>query len=188
MSIINKCTEEEIAQVSEQLGRAPRGMVAVAAKTDDGEILVVATAPRIPEPFPTTYYLTHPRVVKAVSRLEASGYMRHLAELLDKNSQFYDEKLADDYARSHQAYIDDRDCLARVLGLEPLEQHREISAGGMPHRVKCLHALVGHALAKGRGENPIGDLALRELEAELGVLNSQRRFDVLNLHIAEVEN
>jgi hypothetical protein avisC_03628 len=35
-----------------------------------------------------------------------------------------------------------------------------VSAGGMPTRVKCLHALVGHALAAGRGVNPIGDRAL----------------------------
>jgi hypothetical protein len=30
----------------------------------------------------------------------------------------------------------------------------------MPVRVKCLHALVGHALAAGPGVNPIGDAAL----------------------------
>jgi hypothetical protein len=30
----------------------------------------------------------------------------------------------------------------------------------MPTRVKCLHALIGHALAAGPGVNPIGDLAL----------------------------
>ena len=35
-----------------------------------------------------------------------------------------------------------------------------ISAGGMPVRVKCLHALVGHSLAAGPGVNPIGDIAL----------------------------
>jgi hypothetical protein len=35
-----------------------------------------------------------------------------------------------------------------------------ISAGGMPARVKCLHALVGHSLAVGRGVNPFGDEAL----------------------------
>lgn len=35
-----------------------------------------------------------------------------------------------------------------------------ISAGGMPTRVKCLHALAGHALAAGPGVNPIGDVAL----------------------------
>ena len=32
-----------------------------------------------------------------------------------------------------------------------------------PTRVKCLHALVGHALAAGPGVNPIGDEALELL-------------------------
>jgi len=30
----------------------------------------------------------------------------------------------------------------------------------MPVRVKCLHALIGHALAAGPGVNPVGDIAL----------------------------
>jgi hypothetical protein len=38
-----------------------------------------------------------------------------------------------------------------------------ISAGGMPDRVKCLHALVAHSLAAGEGLNPLGDEALREV-------------------------
>ena len=44
-----------------------------------------------------------------------------------------------------------------------------VSAGGMPDRVKCLHALVGHALAAGPGVNPLGDEAL---DADRGVLGS----------------
>ena len=39
-----------------------------------------------------------------------------------------------------------------------------VSAGGMPTRVKCLHALIGHALAAGPGVNPIGDLALERAD------------------------
>jgi hypothetical protein len=39
-----------------------------------------------------------------------------------------------------------------------------ISAGGMPSRVKCLHVLVGHALAAGPGVNPLGDEALAMLD------------------------
>ncbi len=35
-----------------------------------------------------------------------------------------------------------------------------VSAGGMPDRVKCLHALLGHTLAAGPGVNPIGDEAV----------------------------
>ncbi|MDR1448468.1 MAG: DUF501 domain-containing protein [Candidatus Ancillula sp.] len=179
---MKRCTDDEIAQVTQQLGRKPRGIVAVAAYNQAGEILVVITAPRIPQPFPTTYYLTHPEVVKAVSRLEANGYMLHLNELLDKTNQLYDEKLAHDYALAHRSYIKDRNILGQILGLEPLEQHNDISAGGMPNRVKCLHALVGHSLAKGPGVNPIGDLALKKLEPVKSLLN------VFNTNFIEVEN
>ena len=35
-----------------------------------------------------------------------------------------------------------------------------MTAGGMPDRVKCLHALAGHALAVGPGVNPIGARAV----------------------------
>jgi hypothetical protein len=34
----------------------------------------------------------------------------------------------------------------------------------MPNRVKCLHVLVAHALAAGRGVNPFGDEALDRLD------------------------
>jgi hypothetical protein len=39
----------------------------------------------------------------------------------------------------------------------------------MPDRVKCLHVLMAHALAKGRGVNPFGDLALALLAVEPGM-------------------
>ena len=49
-------------------------------------------------------------------------------------------------------------------GLDPVPEINGFSAGGMPTRVKCLHALAGHALAVGPGVNPFGD----EVVAELG--------------------
>jgi hypothetical protein len=64
-------------------------------------------------------------------------------------------ELAKQYQAAHEAYIRDRDALR--LDVPEIEG---ISAGGMPVRVKCLHALIGHALAAGPGVNPIGDLAL----------------------------
>ena len=57
----------------------------------------------------------------------------------------------------------DREAMASLPNVTILESVPEIdgiSAGGMPTRVKCLHALVGHSLAAGAGVNPIGDLAL----------------------------
>jgi len=137
--------------VSEQLGREARGVVGIAARAADGAPAVVATAPRLPDgsPFPTFYYLCHPEAVAAASRLEAAGMMVEFNELLAS-----DEGVRAQYERAHEQYIEDRDSVGEVPELAG------ISAGGMPTRVKCLHALMGHALAAGPGVNPIGDLAL----------------------------
>jgi uncharacterized protein len=146
-------TEADLAEVETQLGRPPRGVLRIAARTVSGEPAVVATAPRLDDgtPFPTFYYLTHPVVVAAMSRLEADGRMRELTDLLAD-----DPLLALAYAAAHDAYLADRGAVADVPELEG------ISAGGMPTRVKCLHALAAHALAAGPGVNPVGDLALTE--------------------------
>jgi hypothetical protein len=110
---------------------------------------VVATRPRLADgtPFPTFYYLTHPAATAAVSTLEAEGWMPRFAALLVDGA-------ADEYRAAHAAYLSDRESILIV------DEVSGISAGGMPDRVKCLHALVGHALAAGPGVNPIGDLAL----------------------------
>jgi hypothetical protein len=39
----------------------------------------------------------------------------------------------------------------------------------MPDRVKCLHVVIAHSLAKGIGVNPFGDEALAVLAAEPGM-------------------
>ena len=52
-----------------------------------------------------------------------------------------------------------------------------VSAGGMPDRVKCLHALVGHALAAGPGVNPLGDEAVADDRRVLAYAVSARTPD-----------
>ena len=71
-----------------------------------------------------------------------------------------DPEFAAAYQRAHEAYIADRDAISVAEGTAPVGEVAGISAGGMPTRVKCLHALVGHALAAGPGVNLVGDLAL----------------------------
>ncbi|MFM5968680.1 MAG: DUF501 domain-containing protein [Micrococcales bacterium] len=153
---LTEATEQDIAEVSRQLGRPARDIAAIAARCVCGNPLVVQTAPRLSngEPFPTMYYLTHPAATAAVSTLEASGFM---AELQNKLSE--DADLADAYRRAHAQYLAERDELEALLGLD-VPEIDGISAGGMPTRVKCLHALIGHSLAAGPGVNPIGDQAL----------------------------
>lgn len=144
-------SEADLAVLREQLGRPARGVVGVAARCVCGNPTVVATSPRLPDgsPFPTFYYLTHPAATAAMSVLEADHVMRELQDELA-----LDEELQAAYLHAHEAYLHDRAAFGEVPEIEG------ISAGGMPRRVKCLHALAGHALAAGRGVNPIGDAAL----------------------------
>jgi hypothetical protein len=144
-------TDRDLEVLAEQLGREPRGVVGIAARCVCGRPLVVRTAPRLPDgtPFPTTYYLTHPGAVAAASRLEAQGVMKEMTERLGE-----DPELAAAYRGAHEHY------LARRAELGQVEEIDGISAGGMPTRVKCVHVLMGHALAAGPGVNPLGDEAL----------------------------
>lgn len=137
------------AAVAAQLGRPPRAMTAVAHRCACGLPDVVRTNPRLSDgaPFPTLYYLTCPRAAAAVSRLEAAGTMREMTQRLAE-----DEELRTAYTAAHHSYLQERDTVERLPTRE--------SAGGMPRRVKCLHALVAHSLAVGPGVNPFGDDAL----------------------------
>lgn len=153
---IEPLTAADEAVVTQQLHRRPRGVVGVAYRCPVGHPGVVATAPRLPDgtPFPTTFYLTCPRAVAACSTLEASGLMVELTERVATEPE-----LRAAYAQAHRSYLAARDAMTDRAG-EPVEAIASISAGGMPTRVKCLHALLGHALAAGPGVNPIGDLTL----------------------------
>jgi uncharacterized protein len=139
---------EDRAVVAAQLGRSPRAMRAIAHRCPCGRPDVVETSPRLPDgtPFPTLDYLTCPKASAAVGRLEAAGVMRGMADRLRT-----DAALAARYRAAHEAY------LARRGQLGDVPEIAGISAGGMPTRVKCLHALLAHALAAGPGVNPLGD-------------------------------
>lgn len=148
--------------VHRQLSRKPRGMVAVGARCVCGRPLAVITRPCLEDgtPFPTTFYLTSPEAVKAVSRIEAEGFMRECNALL-KN----DVKIAEQYKNASESYKAFRHALA--LRLKDSEEHiLDISAGGMPDRVKCLHALLAQTLVMGKGVNPIGDIVLNRIVDE----------------------
>lgn len=143
---------EDREVVARQLGRPPRALTGVAHRCPCGQPDVVETSPRLEDgtPFPTLYYLTCPRASAAASRLESTGRMREWQEELGT-----DPELAAGYRAAHEAYLAARDA-KDVLPTRT-------TAGGMPDRVKCLHALAGHALAAGPGVNPIGDRAVAEM-------------------------
>jgi len=148
---ITEATAADIASLEKQLGREMRDVVGIGARCVCGNPIVVVTKPRLSDgsPFPTFYYLSLPAATAALSTLEASGFMAQLQERLGTESE-----LASAYQAAHEAYLEDRRKFSEVSEIEG------ISAGGMPTRVKCLHALAGHSLAAGPGVNPIGDIAL----------------------------
>jgi len=123
---------------------------------------VVATRPRLPggSPFPTTFYLTCPRAASACSTLESNGVMASMAARLRQ-----DPALADAHAAAHEAYLAARRAIGEQTGDGDVPEIAGVSAGGMPDRVKCLHALAAHALAAGPGVNPLGDETLASVGA-----------------------
>ncbi len=142
-------SQADLDVVAEQLGREPRGVLAISYRSPDGVPAVVMTAPRLPDgtPFPTLYYLTDPRLTAEASRLESAGVMRAMSRRLTT-----DADLARAYRRAHESYLAERDEIDS-LGTD-------FTGGGMPDRVKCLHVLMAHSLAKGVGVNPLGDEAV----------------------------
>lgn len=147
-------TATDIAVIEQQLGRTPRGAMQIAHRCPCGAPDVVRTTPRLEDgtPFPTLYYATCPRLAGAIGTLEASGLMGSMEQRLSE-----DKELAAQYAAAHEHYLADRSAIEEVAELEG------ISAGGMPGRVKCLHALAAQSLACGPGVNPLGDEVLARL-------------------------
>jgi hypothetical protein len=144
------------AVVAAQLGRPPRGLRTVAHRCPCGLPDVVQTAPRLADgtPFPTLYYLTCPRAAAAISRLESAGMMRDMRDRLAGGPELRAAQQA-----AHQDYLARRDAAALAAGMDPLPSGMQ-SAGGMPDRVKCLHALAAHELAV-PGGNPLGREAVQ---------------------------
>lgn len=147
-------SDSDLAAIAAQLGRTPRGVRSVAFRCPCGKPAVIENDPRLPdgEPFPTLFYATCPKLNAAIGTLEGSGEMKELEAKLSS-----DPELAARYQLAHQDY------LARRNAIEVLPEKLEFSAGGMPDRVKCLHAVIAHTLAAGDGINPIGELALAKL-------------------------
>jgi hypothetical protein len=124
--------------------------VAVAARCRYGLPVVVRTAPLLPDgtPFPTLYWLACPAARVAVGRLEAAGWNARLSERVAT-----DPELAAAHAAAHAGYLAQRDAIAPLEG--------DPGVGGLPGRVKCLHALYAHHAAT--GADPVGRIVARWL-------------------------
>jgi exopolyphosphatase / guanosine-5'-triphosphate,3'-diphosphate pyrophosphatase len=142
----------DLVAVRAQLGREPSTLFSVVCRCPSGHPLVIRNAPldAAGEPFPTTYWLTCPVAVKAVSRLEARGSISQMNERIRLDGAF---GIAVEEA--HRAYAQDR----------AADLPEAVSWGGVAGTrtgVKCLHAHYAYHLAG--GDDPVGAWVAGEVE------------------------
>jgi len=141
--------ESDRAVVERQLGRPPRAFRRVAVRCPFGRPAVTEQAAYddAGEPFPTTFWLTCPHLVAAVSRLEAAGGVERWSRAAATDSGL---GASLDRANEEQRRLRPELDLG-VGGARP-------GAGSL----KCLHAHVAFALARPGYE--LGDRIVAELE------------------------
>lgn len=162
-------SEDQLAIIAEQLGRAPRGIQAVAATDGEGTPLVLRMESIVDgKPFPTLYWLCSDHLKVELSRIEASGVIKQLEARLQQEPEFLDA-----YRRSHEDYLAQRWRHMRAEHREQAEQlgyttlFLERGIGGIANwdQVRCLHTQYAHHLC---GDNVIGQW----LDHEYGVIDT----------------
>ena len=134
-----KATAQDIARVTELLGRRPQGDFEVVVRDNTGDPVVVKNDPLLFDgtPMPTRFWLVGTQPHLLVSRLESAGYI-DLAE-----SEVDPQELV----QTHQMYAIERDSQipAEHIGPRP---HGGVA--GTRTGVKCLHAHYANWLAGGK--------------------------------------
>jgi uncharacterized protein len=138
---------DDRALVERQLGRPPRAFRRVAVRCPFGRPAVTEQAPYDDrgDPFPTTFWLTCPHLVAAVSRLEAARGVERWTQAAAN-----DPELRASLARAER----------EQRRLRP-ELPVGIGGGSRGGSLKCLHAHAAFALA--RSGYDLGDSILAEL-------------------------
>jgi hypothetical protein len=152
---------DDRAVVEQQLGRPPRAFLRVVCRCPFGWPAVTEQSPYDDEgePFPTTYYLTCPQLVAAVSRLEAAGGVERWTHAAER-----DPVLADSLRRATEEQREVRRELAPAMPGPDEGASLELGIGGSsrPERLKCLHAHVAFAMARPGYE--LGERILDEID------------------------
>ena len=146
----NAPSAEDIARITELLGRVPQGKFEVVVRALDGDPVVLRNQPLLPDgtPMPTLYWLCGARENVLVGRLEATGAVNQAEAELD----------AALIAAAHDRYAAERDALipADHTGPRPFG-----GVAGTRIGVKCLHAHFGWWLAG--GDDPVGEWVAEKL-------------------------
>ncbi len=145
-----KASDQDIARVTELLGRRPQGDFEVVVRDNIGDPVVVKNEPLLFDgtPMPTRFWLVGSQPHLLVSRLESAGDI-DLAE-----SEVDPQELA----QTHMMYAIERDSQIPADHIGP-RPHGGVA--GTRTGVKCLHAHYAHWLAGGK--DVVGDWVAKRL-------------------------
>lgn len=136
-------TDEDVAALTELLGRPPRAAFAVVVRDETGRPVVIRNAPRLDDgtPMPTRYWLVDRALSVRISRLESAGGVRQAEHDVDAN----------ELRAAHEQYARERDA---DLALDDAGPRPVGGVAGTRTGVKCLHAHYAFHLAG--GDDPVG--------------------------------
>ena len=144
--------DDDRAQVTRLLGRAPQGEFTVVVRRADGTPRVIRNHPLLDDgtPMPTRYWLVDPDDRRAIGTLEADGGVRRAEGAVP----------GDELADAHRRYAAERDAAIPDDhdGPRPFG-----GVGGTRQGVKCLHAHYAWFLAG--GDDPVGAWVAAQLAA-----------------------
>ncbi|MCP4435709.1 MAG: DUF501 domain-containing protein [Actinomycetia bacterium] len=142
---------EDVAAVTELLGREPRAGFEVVVRNDQGMPVVIRNHPLLDDgtPMPTRFYLVDRELNRRIGTIEAEGGVRRSEAEVGLEA----------IARTHDLYRVERDAHipADWNGPRPVG-----GVGGTRQGVKCLHAHYAHHLAG--GDDPVGRWVQHQLD------------------------
>lgn len=148
---------EDLLIIKKQIGRYPNGVNHIVRRCSYGYPVLIESNPVVDgKPFPTLYWLTCPFLIKAVSRLEAHGWILRLENMIEQNPEFKER-----YLRAHQEVMKRRE---RLINDEiTRERLSKVGSGGIKdlRRVKCLHLHLADYL--GGVDNPVGEMVFKTI-------------------------
>lgn len=136
-------TDDVIKQISQLLGREPRGLEDVAVCAPSGEPMVIRVASLVDNaPFPNLFWLVDPAIVYRIDGNEAGGLIQRLQKLVDADAELQ-ASLIDD----HRAHISLRnsymtaDVEEKLRSLNYYQVLQKRGIGGIADfgRIRCLH-------------------------------------------------
>jgi len=150
---MDSASDHEVVQA--QIGRPLRAGCDVVCRCHLGLPVVTAVPPILEtgEPFPTSYWLGCPLAQRRISRIEAAGGVREVAERAERDPEF--AGALDD---AHRRYARDRD---RRVPADARHKPKG-GVGGARRGVKCLHAHYADSAAG--NSNPVGEIIRSRIE------------------------